>query len=497
MTQTKLDPWQFRISRDFSPDALQVAGMFLETGPDIDVVRVRDIKGTFVGILLGFLIDLDSGTLLNPSRDHTVAYELASDPDDFAEQVIASLAGRFLFIFAPAPDPDTGTGTGPLARIYPDCSAQVPCVYDPELKIAASTGHAMFDEETYQNRFDRALYDKLDVAREGWFPCGLTAHRGIERLLPNHYLDLQSWRVKRHWPHSAIAPCQDPMEVAHEVAALVRTQIAALLQGPKDISQALTAGHETRMLLACARADVAEVTFATITGPDRHRCDTIMARRIARDLDLRHIEAPRVSASQAQRDLFVRRGGHCMGDTNAIYHPSVWPLAEKYIMVSGLGGEIARAFLWHGSDTAQTVMSTDRITGRLGLAKLEVITTRMDAWLKDLPASISGQTAFGVLDLAYIEQRMGPWYAAQFYCDPTLVRIAPLMTRRVVELMLSLPPDWKRVNKLNEVMVQQNWPELGRYPYNSLGVWRDGLSKVQKAMRNPRIILKKLRKLSQ
>ena len=355
----------------------------------------------------------------------------------------------------------------------------------------------MFDEDAYWDRFDRDLYDRLGVAREGWFPAGLSAHRGVERLLPNHYLDLHDWSVRRHWPGAEITVANNPMDIVEELVALIHTQLSALSRGPKEIAQALTAGRETRMLLACARPVVEQTLFTTVAGPDRHECDTRMARRIAGDLGLRHREVARVEASPAQRELFVRRGGHCVGDTNALYHPSVWPLAEKHVLVGGLGGEIGRAFLWQASDTPDMTVSTSRIIGRLGLPKLDALTTRIDAWLAGLPRDLTGGNAFSVLDLAYIEQRMGPWYGVQFYCDPTLVRLAPLMTRRAVELMLSLPPDWKRSSRLYDEIIARNWPELGHYPYNSLGVWRDGINKARKAIQNPRIILKKLRKLAQ
>lgn len=482
MSENTLDPWQYRISGTFHPDALRVGQMYLQVGPDLGVIQVSDQTGHPVGVLLGFPIDLDGGTYLGASDNHRVAFDLGADLDDFVDKVIASLAGRFLFIL----------NTGSVLRIYPDCVAQVPCVYDPVLKIAASTSHAMLDESAYWERFDQAMYDRLDVAREGWFPGGLTAHTGISRVLPNHYLDLQDWGLTRCWPREELVTAPNPMKAVDELVALVRTQLTALSAGPLEIAQGLTAGRETRTLQACARPVVSQIQFVTITGADRHACDTVMARKIAGDQGLRHREIPRVTATQAQRDLFVRRGGHCVGDSNALYHPSVWPLAKNYILAGGIGGEVGRGFFWKPADTPDTDLSGASLVGRLGLARQDQIIAGLDAWLKGLPTD----NALEILDFAYVEQRMAPWSGAQFCCDPTLIRTAPLMTRRGVDLLLSLPPEWKRTNRLFAEIIKANWPELEKYPYNSLGFWSDTFNKAVRAIENPNIILKKLRKLA-
>jgi hypothetical protein len=330
----------------------------------------------------------------------------------------------------------------------------------------------------------------LDVIREGWFPAGLTAHEGVERLLPNHYLDLDSWSVQRYWPRADITATESPEDCVHSIVELVRRQLEALTQAPEFIAQALTAGHETRALLACAREIREQVTFVTVTGSDRHACDTAMAQRIAGDLGLQHRELPRVTASPEQQELFRLRGGHCVGDSNVLYHPSVWPLAENHFFVGGLGGEVGRAFLWRDSDNSQTRLSAATLIGRMGLLNLPVISTRLEQWLQALPLTDSLQ----VLDLAYIEHRMGPWSSAQFYNDPTLVRFAPLVTRRALEMLISLPPEWKRNNLLLGTIIGECWPDLDKYPYNSRGFLRDNLVKLQKALENPGIVVKKIRK---
>lgn len=479
MTSRTLDPWQYRLSADESSGSLAIGNLWLSVGADLPVIKVTDGAGLPVGVLLGFPIDLAERRILRDSWQ--IPEQFGSDRDFLSRIILQALGGRFLWI-------DT---IGGGARIYPDCSGQVPCVYDPVARIAGSTAFALLGEQDYDSRLDRVSFDRLGIDGEGWFPAGLTAHRGINRLLPNHCLDLEKWEARRVWPLTALKVTDDPSGAVDEVIRIVRGQFEAVLSGPKRLALALTAGHETRMLLACARPYLKDLDFVTVTGGDRHEVDTVMARRIAKDMNLNHISLPRLVATKAQRDSFIERGGHCNADSNSHYHPSVWPIAQTHVLAGGVGGEVARAFFWRNSDVADSTLTAQIMIDRFGLATTVPLIKALECWKAALPQMDARQ----ILDLAYLEHRDGAWYAAQFCCDPTLLRLAPLLTFRAIELMMQLPPEWKRTDRLGHAIIERLWPELERYPYNSLGRWKDALIKLERVVLDPRLVLKKLRKL--
>ena len=461
-----LDPWQYRITREG-----------LEVGPGLDRIELQDAEGTPVGTLIGFPIDLASETRLTGGT-HQVAAQLGADLEAFAEAVLSSLAGRFLW--------HCRIGEG--ARVYLDVSGQVPCVYDPALGIAASSAHALLDPEAYDARFDAALHDRLGIDGLGWIPGGLTAHQGVWRLLPNHLLDLADFTVHRHWPQAPVSEAADPEEAISALIETVRAQISALGKGERRIAQALTAGRETRMLLGCARPYVAAIDFVTVAGASR--TDTVMAGRIAAAEGLSHRVLPRVEAGAEARATYLRRNGDCIADANASSFPSVAPLAEGHVFVGGAGGEVGRGFFWRPGDRDDTPLDGAALMGRFGLPAEPRVVAALDAWC----AGLAGRGAFEILDLAYIEQRMGPWGGAQFPSDPTLVRFAPLLTRAGVTAMMRLPEAWKRNEGMSAAVLRRTWPELERYPYNTLGPLRDALAKLGKVARDPAAILRKLRK---
>ncbi|WP_417807007.1 hypothetical protein [Thioclava sp.] len=471
-----LDRWQFRLAPRPAPGPLRAQ---LEIGPDLPCTELRDHRGQVVGWLLGFGIDLGARALIG---DHwQLGADCPNDPDGLAWNVLHGLGGRFLFLLDHAS----------ARRIYTDSSAQVPCVFDREKQIAGSTADAILNAQDYDDRFDSALHDQLGVNGEGWFPGGPTAHRGLSRVLPGHYLDLETWRSKRAWPHHAPEVAQNPKAAIDALIANVQAQIEALVTGPRKVALALTGGRETRMMLACARPFIDRLDCVTITGRDRHQTDTVLAKKITRELGLSHRELPRVNADPMQHARFLRRGGHCNGDSNALYHPSVWPIADSHVFLGGLGGEVARAFLWRKGDTPDMAVTPELLMRRFGLPKSPEIEAVLTTWLEDLPA----MSALDILDLAYIDLRCGCWYGVQFCSDPTLVRHAPLFNYAAVELMLSLPARMKRDQGMADAVIERLWPELLRYPYNSLGRVGDTRLKLQRALADPRLVLKKLHKI--
>lgn len=479
MHQGLVDKWQYRLSATAGESSIPVGRFWLEPGPGLGCFPAHDSMGRPVGVILGQVIDLRRRTVVDGVWQAPVA--LTGDLDGFAEQVLWSLGGNFLWIFV----------AEGVERIYPDCSAQLPCVWDAAAGVAGSTAHALFDDATYNERFDKSEYDLLGVDGEGWFPAGQTAHRGLDRLLPCHYLNLADWTAHRFWSVANVEKTTVPRESVHNLVELVRAQMEALLTTRKTLALGLTAGRETRTLLACARPLVDRIETFTVVGTDRHMTDSVIARRIASEFHISHRELQRTTATSEQRELFVRRGGHCNADSNSWFHPSAWPIAESHIMVGGTGGEVGRCFFWRASDRDDTKITPQLLVNRLGLAATPSLRRSVEKWLDGLPP----MNALQILDQAYLELRMGSWHGVQFCCNPTITRISPLLTYPCVEILLALPDDWKRQSRFVDETISTHWPELLRIPFNSLGWLQDGILNVQKIMNDPSIVWKRLRKM--
>ena len=468
-----LDLWQFRLSEQ--GEGRLVAGLALDTGPGLPVIDVQDADGLVVGVLLGHPTDLEARRCLKDMWRVPVS---SADPDTFVTALYQRLAGRFALIL----------DLPGARRLYPDAAAQIPCVVDAEARLVGSTAHALFADAEYDARFDKALHAKMGVDGSGWLPAGLTAHRGLERVLPNHMLDLEGWTIRRHWqPDGALMA---PDQAIAELIEVVQAQNEALKAADLEIAQALTAGRETRMLLGMAASQKTDRLFVTIKGADQYTVDGVMAARIAQEQGLNHAILPRVRASTEARAVYLRRAGHCIADANAWYFPSVAPIAKSHVFVGGAGGEVGRGFFWKPDDGPETPLDAVRLIARFGLPAEPELVSRVETWL----AGLAEHTTLQILDLAYLEQRVGPWGSAQFCADPTLLRLAPLLNRRAIEAMLALPQDWKRTEGMARAVLSETWPELEAYPYNTMGPLRDAWVKIQRVIREPSLIVRKLRR---
>jgi hypothetical protein len=118
------------------------------------------------------------------------------------------------------------------------------------------------------------------------------------------------------------------------------------------------------------------------------------------------------------------------------------------------------------------------------------VAAAVEAWMKTVP-EVDG---YLTLDLAYLELRMSCWAFAQAYATPDNCAIHPLISRESFTAMLSLPPEWRRSNRMITRGIEIAWPELLSLPINRYGDYRDMLRPLGRAFRNPQLVVKKLRK---
>jgi len=474
---------QFRIGRGASSEpafrALPKLGDWcLSAAPDCPTQAISDRNGRPIGYLIGAVIDAVGAKLVEGGIRIDWPIDAAAR-DTAIEQQIYKFGGSWACLLA----------ADGCERVYLDADGTLSLVYDPAQEAAAATAGLLLDDEAYRNRFDAALFTGLDVAGEGWFPSGLTAHTGIRRLLCNHYLDLSTFETIRHWPSQPFTHAGQVAASAARVAAIVRQQAEALLARGRVVV-ALTGGNETRFLLAAYKPILKDLTFVTVAAPSTTR-DVVIAKHLAERFGLRHILLPLTEATQAERDTWLYAAGHCVTGPNMVSHPTIRPLQRDFdFFLGGLGGEIGRAFFWRPTDTPETPMGSAELVPRFGMPPSADVADATERWLE----GVAGYDALTKLDLAYMELRMSAWSAAQTYAQAFVNHLHPLIAREIYTLMLDLPPEAKRGNLLIKSAIAQNWPELGEIPINRYGDYRDTLHVMRQAT-DPKRVAKKLRKL--
>lgn len=450
----------------------------------LSAIPVYDPRGCKIGTFLGTVIDPVAKLVVKEKVVLPAVPE--TNFDGYIEREIYRFTGAFLFIL----------DLPQKRRLYLDACGSMSAVWDPDTGRAAAISSQLLSEEELNKRFDSELYSALRVDRDGWFPAGLTAHQRIFRLMPNHYFDIDAKTAVRHWPQAPIPITDKPEAACGRILKTTRDSIAALAAtGP--ISIALTAGNETRMLMAASRNLKGNLRFVTVSAQGAE-LDLTRAKELAEQFNLSHRVIALKLASATQSQEWQNRAAWSIGGPHVLTHPTVHQLRDRSYCIGGSAGEVGRGFFWRQSDTDETILDADGIWARMGMPYHPRGVAAVSGWLDALRSNLGNLPSLLVLDLAYLEIRMGCWGFALSYTNTAPTDIHPLIGRENFNNMLSLPPSWRRIENGTNPMIQniitQGWPEILDFPIGRYGDWRDQASFLRRVATKPYLIVKKLRK---
>lgn len=475
---------QFVVSFGTAPpredsERLKLRSLCVDVFPKLPVVRVLDRSGQLIGFLLGTPIDVDWKRLVQD--DYVIDSDLSegAEIDAVLEKEIYRLAGSFLFVI------DLPT----TRRLYLDAGGTKSVFYSVGERIAAATTLLLLPtRKDYYERLDLSFHAALRVDQDGWFPAGLTAHQGVQRLVCNHYLDFDSWTSVRHWPLQAVPREEDPLRAYATITNQIRSVIEALAKaGPTRV--ALTSGYDTRLLLACTESLAGDVEYVTIAIP-RGALDLKRARELSERFGLRHRVLRYAEANAEQREAWQRKVSHCITGINFKMHPTMAPL-EDCFFVSGVGGEFGRGYLWLDAND-QTRIGANGLIERLKLPLEPRLCAAVEEWLRPLKHFDS----LTILDLTSMELLVSSWAFVQAYALPNNVEINPLISRRIFEAVLSVPAELRRDSRMPVSVAATAWPDVLDLPINRYGNWRDTYEKARNAAADPARAFRKLRQVA-
>jgi hypothetical protein len=251
-------------------------------------------------------------------------------------------------------------------------------------------------------------------------------------------------------------------DAAAEIGELVAESLRAVA-ARQPLSLSLTAGQDSRLLLACARDVVERAEFITF-APRGRTLDVDVAQRLADRFSLRLRVLPHRLATREQSELWLRRTGHVVSGTIREIHPTLEALDSDRMLMTGMAGEVGRAYFWRpGDEHRERPLDAAELVERLHLPPAPRAVEAVERWLAplaDLPITL-------VLDLAYVELRLGCWSSPQAPgSDPYADQVIALARRRIFELMLGLDPEVRRRERLAVEVCRQRWPELLDLPFN-------------------------------
>jgi hypothetical protein len=317
------------------------------------------------------------------------------------------------------------------ARWYPDASGALSAVYDSDHQVIASRPN-LCRRDAKDIVLTKALGDIRECSGT-WYPGGLCDGLGIRVILPNHYLSLGDWRLRRVWPAAnALSKCsrRDIGALTETIVSDIQKYLVAVARR-YPITLNLTSGRDSRMLLACCNgSSLAQIAFHTL--PHYSESDLEMASIIAHHFKLPHVVS--------ERPPFDR------------------------VLLQGVGWEVGRCFYWQQEDLYGVQPTVELLLGRLrwGHVNNPTVIQVLQSWLDGLPQV----PWYTILDLAYIELRLACAHAPAGYStdQDCLFSAYPMNGRTIFSAMMRLPEEWHFKQMLYRGVLKTWWPELLFFP---------------------------------
>ncbi len=430
-------------------------GLCLTVHPDLEVEQV--VQGERSITLLGYAIDPfrpEAGNLdvLRSLLDHVGQVEQLLKATDRlgGRWVLVVDDGRRTIAFSDA------VGMRQLCYTRDLPSGQIWCGSQPgliaeilDLPVDPDAAEFMHTDSYLRNRWR-------------WLPGDATPYSDIKALLPNHYLDLTTGRPRRYWPREDLAP------ISFDDAL---TECLKLLTGVMDgarrrfkMAVAMTAGWDSRLVLAATRNMAMDVFYFTSIFPDMtaEHMDASVPSILLASLGLanRLVFSP-TRIDQPLEQVYERNVSEAHHEFAPIAQAMLEDCPSDRICAKGDVAEIIKCY--HRLPE-HAVVSAEALATLTQMDPHPFVLTAFDDWLASArPRNLH------LLDLFCWEQSMGRLEAmveAEF--DLVHESFSPLNCRQFLTNALRLDEKYRRGPSFPffKALIRELWPDALNEPIN-------------------------------
>ena len=449
-----------------------MGGWFLKHCPSLPIAVAHT---SFASVaVLGHAVDT-KGNYIDSAQLAVLANQ-AVDVEDLASE-LEYAAGRFGVIIS-----------GPnVSRLYVDPGGAFGAVYNPSQTCVGST---LFTAITDPVEPDRT-YPLADAASKGEarFAFGHTPDKRVRRLLCNHYLDLDTFEMVRHWPKAGdVFACDLTTDRIHEtIDQFIERQKSVLNAFTRAISPCslpISGGADSRILLALCTDILPQIDNFFVhrtnryTSFDRNIASTI-AKTVGIDLN---IYDPVSDQALRKRPAYVskiqRWHALAMGQTDGlspIYAREVDVLEappRDGIVIRGNVTDLSKAVLWRrpGLRQFQQTRGTQNdhdlslrlmMLGNVEPSERETLVRSVADWEATLPEAAH----LRLQDFLSLEQFRSHGQGSLFYALNHNFFLTPSADRVMLKALITLPPPIRANFLVNDLILEKLMPEIVDIPY--------------------------------
>lgn len=231
--------------------------------PDLEVYQAT--KNSKSITLLGYILDPNDAQATNTDIVNGLMGKLEKS-DDICE-LTNELGGRWILLVHDGQETIALSDAAGLRQIYYTPSplrGKVWCASQPGLIAGALK--LEIDTEALEFMKVREAADNYNNGKVYWWPGDTSLYKEIKLLLPNHYLNLRSGLSKRFWPRKNLSKMS--LREAVTKSSQLLSGLMKSAHNRYNLSLSMTAGWDSRLMLALNKDFIHNVHCFTLTYPD-------------------------------------------------------------------------------------------------------------------------------------------------------------------------------------------------------------------------------------
>lgn len=302
-------------------------------------------------------------------------------------------------------------------------------------------------------------HDKVNVLNN-------TSYDSIKQLQPNHYLDLQTKKHIRFWPTKKNKFVS--LNEGVEEGARILSGIITSANERNDLMMAVTAGNDTRLLLAASRPVSVNVFYYINRIPrydDKHQ-DLVIPQRICDKIGVKFniVEFTKEVNDEEFKKVYFQNNMFAHERNLPLIYNVYYKRFPDKINMPGRFSDIARNFFntYHKNITPELLAKFWEYDG------IEYVIEEYRKWLST-GGIIAQEMNYNLLELFNWEERNGNLYTA-FQVDKDIAQeeFTPYNCRKLMEVFLSVPNKYRDIhtNIYFRAMIKHLWPDLVTIPFN-------------------------------
>ena len=401
--------------------------------------------------ILGFAIET------NPQRA-SIEDGITQATSDEVPELCSAWAGRWLLVGR--------------EQLNLDASGLLGCFYgfDDSNQVWASSSATLLAEILFPD--GRISVDNRKLSYEigiSWYTPPRSRFTQISRLLPSQVLDLESGKleVKPLMPKFSLD--RDYEDVLGQIQQILVTTLQRIAQLSPELWLGLTAGYDSRLMLALSQTAGIKVKTFTRIATRMSVADKVLPPQLARTCGYSHIFLHRYKRFPERQALVETHSGGQIstGDSEPFVRGDRDGLTG--VAFGGHGFAIASGF-YKLRELPATLDSAS--TGAQQIANLfqEPVNSTATAGLQDWLEWVleHPQPNLDWRDRFFIEQRQAGWLSTkeQVYDLADLQRFPILNCAHLYSLLLSISEEKRLGSKIQAELIRKVCPDLTAYTFN-------------------------------